>query len=215
MWSKIRHKLRNIFIAGLLTILPILVTYFMLAFLFNKMDRISQPLVQKLLIYLSFTDYKIGYVPGLGIVLTLVIVFLIGLFVTNVMGKKLVRLGERVVQKIPLVSSIYGASKQFLHAVSVSGKDSFSKVVLVEYPRKGLYSVGFVTCENKGETQRVTKNDVVNVFMPTTPNPTSGMLIMVPKKSIIPLSMTVEEGIKLVVSGGMVSPGLDDEPGDS
>jgi uncharacterized membrane protein len=206
VWSKIRHKLRNIFIAGLLTILPMLVTYFMLAFLFKRIDLISQPLVQRLLAYLPLSGYQIGYIPGLGIALTLIIVFLVGLVVTNVIGRKLIGLGERILNKIPLVSNIYGASKQFLQAISLSGQDTFSKVVLVEYPRKGIYSVGFITCNSMGEPQQVTSEEVINIFIPTTPNPTSGMFIMVPKDDVIPLAMTVEEGIKLVVSGGMVSP---------
>jgi uncharacterized membrane protein len=93
-----------------------------------------------------------------------------------------------------------------MQAVSLTSKDGFRKVILVEYPRKGLWVVGFVTCENTGETQVLTSEDVVNVFIPTTPNPTSGFLLLVPKKDIIPLSMTVEEGLKLVVSGGIVTP---------
>ncbi len=206
MWAKIRHRLRNIFIAGLLTILPLLVTYFMLAFLFKKMDSLSQPLVQKLFDFLPFAGYKSVYIPGLGITLTILIVFLTGLIVTNVIGGKLMALGERLLNKIPLVNSVYGASKQFLQAISLSGQDSFSKVVMVEYPRKGIYSIGFITCATTGEPQRFTKKELVNTFIPTTPNPTSGMLIMVPKDDLIPLSMTVEEGIKLVVSGGMVTP---------
>ncbi len=206
MWSKIRHKLRNTFIAGLLTILPIFVTFFMLGFLFKKIDSLSQPLVQQLLSQLPFLEYKGNTIPGLGIMLTILVVFFTGLFVTNVMGRKLMGLGERILEKIPLVRSIYGASKQFLQAVSLSSQDSFSKVVLIEYPRKGIYSVGFVTCDSTGEPQRVTDEDMINIFIPTTPNPTSGMFIMVPKDSIIPMSMTVEEGIKLVVSGGMVTP---------
>ncbi len=206
MWTKIRHKLRNIFIAGLLTILPIFITYFMLAFLFKKVDNLSQPLVQRLLDFLSFTGYQGIYIPGLGITLTILIVFFTGLVVTNIIGSKLMEFGENLLNKIPLVNSIYGASKQFLYAISLSSQDSFSKVVLVEYPRKGVYSIGFITCTTTGEPQRFTEKELINIFIPTTPNPTSGMLIMVPKDDIIPLSMTVEEGIKLVVSGGMVTP---------
>lgn len=206
MWTKIRHRLRNIFIAGLLTILPIFITYFMLSFLFKKMDSLSQPMVQQLLSYLSFTGYKSTYVPGLGITLTILIIFFTGLIVTNVVGSKLMAFGENLLNKIPLVNSVYGASKQFLQAISLSGQDSFSKVIMVEYPRKGVYSIGFITCATTGEPQRFTEKELVNIFIPTTPNPTSGMLIMAPKDDIIPLSMTVEEGIKLVVSGGMVTP---------
>ncbi len=111
-----------------------------------------------------------------------------------------------MVEKIPLVRSLYSGAKQIIEAVTNSQVDTFSKVVMIEYPRKGLYSLGFITCEAKGEIQKNTDDFVINVFVPTTPNPTSGMLVFVSKKDVIPLSMTVEEGIKLVVSGGIVTP---------
>ncbi len=115
-------------------------------------------------------------------------------------------LGEKILKKIPVVSSVYNSSKQFIQAVSLTSKDGFRKVILVEYPRRGLWVIGFVTCENTGETQLLTEEEVVNVFIPTTPNPTSGFLLLVPKKDVVTLSMTVEEGLKLVVSGGIVTP---------
>jgi len=200
--------LRNIFLAGLLAILPVSITYILLAFVFQKADKLSQPLVHRLLEVVSANGHlEIKYIPGLGVAVSILIIFLVGLFVTNVLGKRLIAMLERILHRIPLVSNIYTASKQFLEALSLSSQGNFSRVVLVEYPRRGVYSVGFVTGESKGEIQARTEKRMLNLFIPTTPNPTSGMLIMVPAEEIIPLEMTVEEGIKLVVSGGMIVPG--------
>jgi len=208
MWAKIRHKLRNIFLAGLLALLPIYLTYLVLMFLFTRLDRIAQPLVHKMLGFVSYPAQEIGNIPGLGVAATILVIFFVGLVVTNMLGRRLMGLAEKILHKIPLVSNVYGASKQFFEAISISSKEAFSKVVLIEYPRKGIYTIGFVTSNSKGEPQLVTQEEVVNVFIPTTPNPTSGFLIMVPKEQLIPLSMSVEEGIKLVVSGGIISPPL-------
>jgi uncharacterized membrane protein len=206
LFSNLEHKIRNIFLAGILTIVPIAVTFLVLNFIFTKVDPIFQPLVIRIIDLVPFLKGRVTYIPGLGIVMTIIAVFLVGLFVKNILGQKLINFGEKILDKIPVVRSVYSSSKQFMQAVSLTSKDGFRKVILVEYPRKGLWVVGFVTCENTGETQVLTSEDVVNVFIPTTPNPTSGFLLLVPKKDIIPLSMTVEEGLKLVVSGGIVTP---------
>ena len=210
MWAKLRSRIEKIFIAGILAILPLTITYLLLSFLFRKVDAIFQPLIIRLLQELSYSR-QVTYIPGLGIVATILLVFLVGLFVTNIVGAKLVELMDIVLSRIPLVRNIYVASKQFFETLSVAGANhsEMNKVVLVEYPRKGVYSLGFVTCESTGEPQQVTREDVVNVFIPTTPNPTSGMLIMAPRSDLIPLSMSVEEGLKLVVSAGIVTPRLE------
>ncbi len=207
MWAKIRSKMQRVFIAGILTILPLTITYVLFRFLFDKVDAFFQPLIIHFLEQLSYSEH-ISYIPGLGIVATIILVFLVGLFVTNIAGKKLMELMEAVLSRIPLVRNVYVASKQFFETISVAStsQNGLHKVVLVEYPRRGLYSLGFVTCESTGEPQKVTREDVVNIFIPTTPNPTSGMLIMVAKADLIPLTMTVEEGLKLVVSAGIVTP---------
>lgn len=209
IFSQIRHKIRTIFIAGTLTVVPIAVTFFLLNFIFNSVDPIFQPMFIKIIDLVPFLGGRITYIPGLGILMTVVFIFLVGVFVTNIIGQKLVILGENILKKIPIVRSIYSSSKQFMQAVSLTGKDGFRKVILVEYPRRGLWVIGFVTCENKGETQLLTEEEVVYVFIPTTPNPTSGFLLLVPQKDMINLTMTVEEGIKLVVSGGIVTPPID------
>lgn len=206
IFSNLQHKVRNIFLAGIFTVIPIAVTFLVLSFVFTKVEPIFQPMVIRIIDLVPFLKGRVTYIPGFGIAMTVIVIFLVGLFVTNIIGQKMVKLGERILEKIPIVRSVYSSSKQFMQAASLTSRDGFRKVILVEYPRKGLWVVGFVTCENKGETQLLTNEDVVNVFIPTTPNPTSGFLLLVPKKDIIPLSMTVEEGLKLVVSGGIVTP---------
>ena len=201
---KMKHKLRNVFLTGIFALLPIWITYLLLAFIFRQMDGIFQPLMNHLL--REFFGGRISYVPGLGIFVTLLLVMVVGFLVTNVLGRKLVEIAERLLCKIPLVSNVYNAAKQFFEAFSPSQAGRFNRVVLVEYPRKGLYAIGFVTGETEGEAQSLTKERVINVFCPTTPNPTSGMLVLVPKEQVIPLSMSVEEGIKMIVSGGVITP---------
>lgn len=206
MLLKIRSRLRNLFIAGLLVLLPISITFFVLTFLFQKLDNLLSPAFVKLLIFLGLPLHEGQFIPGLGFVATILIILFTGLITRNIVGRKLFNLGEIFVEKIPVARSIYSGAKQIIETVTKSQADAFSKVVMIQYPRKGLFSLGFITCESKGEIQENIEEDVVNVFIPTTPNPTSGMLIFVPKKDIIPLTMTVEEGIKLVVSGGIVTP---------
>ncbi len=211
MWFKFRHNLQKIFIAGLLTVLPLTITFWLLKVLFEGVDSIFRPWIIHALERLAFSGQDIiAYVPGLGIAVTVMLILLVGLLVTNIVGKKMVEVLDYILSRIPLVRTIYTASKQFLETISLANSgDEYNKVVLVEYPRRGLYSLGFVTCDSTGEPQYATKEDVVNVFVPTTPNPTSGMLIMIPRKDLINLSMSVEDGLKLVVSAGIVTPPFD------
>ncbi len=206
MFKKLKHRIRNIFIAGLLIILPVGITYLVLSLLFNNVDKLLSPILTKLLIFID-VPIRPGYrIPGLGFISTILIVFFAGLLTTNIFGRKLVKLGELILEKIPVVRSIYTAVKQVIDTIAHTNKKAFRQVVILEYPRKGLYSVGFITCDSKGEIQDATGDDMINIFVPTTPNPTSGYLIFASKKDIIPLSMTVEDGIKLVISGGIVTP---------
>lgn len=200
-----RHYLRRIFITGLLASIPLVVTLALLSWVFTKLDRIS-PTLTKALIEMGL-PLPPGYrIPGLGIVVTIVLVFCIGFFTTTFIGRRIVEWAEDLFDKIPLVRTIYGGVKQIVEAVASQQAQTFRQVVMVEYPRQGLYSLGFVTCESKGEVQDADERHLINVFIPTTPNPTSGMLIVVPQEDIIHLTMTVEEGIKLIMSGGILTP---------
>lgn len=209
MYEKISRKIRNIFVAGFLVILPLIITVSLLVFIFNLFEKILARPVSFVLQLLGLSQL-IGYhLPGLlGFSVLIIICFLLGLIVTNVLGKKTITLGEKILSKVPLVWNIYYASKQLMEStISMSSRKSLRQVVLVEYPRRGLYTLGFITSDAKGEVQDITEEELINIFIPTTPNPTSGMLIMVPSQDLIPLSMSIEDGIKLIVSGGMLVPG--------
>jgi uncharacterized membrane protein len=145
-------------------------------------------------------------VPGLGVVATLLLILLVGMLATNYFGRSVLGFSERVMGQIPLVKGIYGLFKQVADTVLNSERQGFRKVVLIEYPRRGIWSVGFVTGVSQGEVQSLTDRRMINVFVPTTPNPTSGYYILVPEEDARVLNMTTEEAFKLIISGGMVSP---------
>lgn len=200
-----RQYFRRIFITGLLASIPLVVTLALLSWVFTKLDRIS-PIMTKALIGIG-VPLPPGYrIPGLGIVVTIVLVLSIGFFTTTFIGRRIVEWAEGLFDKIPFVRTIYGGVKQIVEAIASQQAQTFRQVVMVEYPRKGLFSLGFVTCDSKGEVQDADDRHLINVFIPTTPNPTSGMLIIVPQDDIINLAMTVEEGIKLIMSGGILTP---------
>ena len=203
MLKTLRHRIRTIFIAGLLVIFPIWVTFVLLRFLIVQLDQVLSPEVARGFEYFGYPGVDI---PGLGVIATALAIFLVGLLTTNLVGRRLIILGERVLARLPVVRTIYVAAKQLLEAVAQRKDRAFERVVLVEYPRPGIYAMGFVTSDSRGEVDEVIGEDVVKVFVPTAPNPTSGMLVFVPRREIIALSMSIEEGIKLVVSGGIVTP---------
>jgi uncharacterized membrane protein len=146
-------------------------------------------------------------VPGLGLILTLIVVMLTGILVKNYVGRRVVDLGEYVLSSIPFVRPIYAAVKQLSQAAFGDSQDAFKRVILIEFPRRDIYCLAFVTGTASGETQEKTTKKLINVFVPTTPNPTSGFFLMVPEEDTIRLSMTVEDAFKLLISGGMVAPG--------
>lgn len=190
-------KIRQIFVRGLLTLLPIIATIYIGYFFFTLLDNFLG----------TYIEILLGRpLPGIGIFGSIVLIFITGFLVSNVIGEKLVHLGERLLQKVPIVPKVYFAIKQITDAFSIQGKQMFRRVALVEYPRLGTYAVGFVTGECSGEVQSKTSARLINVFIPTTPNPTSGMLILVPADEVIYLDMTVEDGLKLIVSAGAVMP---------
>ena len=131
---------------------------------------------------------------------------LIGALTAGFMGRYFVRVSERILARMPVIRSLYSATKQIFETVLAQKSNAFREAVLVEYPRRGIWAVGFITGRTEGEVQNLTKETVINIFLPTTPNPTSGFLLFVPKKDLVPLTMTVEEAIKMVVSGGIVTP---------
>ena len=203
MFKKLQRRIRNIFITGLLITLPIALTYFILQFLFKNLDALS-PVFTKILIDMG-APIPEGYrIPALGLVITLLIVLAVGWFTTNFFGKQMINLGERLVEKIPFVRKIYKGSKQVVQSIAHADTTAFRKVVLLEFPRRGMLAIGFVTGSARGEVQEHTREDVLNVFVPTMPNPTSGFLVFAPPEDLTEIDMSIEDGIKYVVSGGIV-----------
>ena len=192
-----RHRLRNYLIAGILVILPVTVTVLVLGAIFRFLDNLLAPVF----------DYLPGQeIPGLGLVSGIVLILLTGAMASNVFGRRVVRLFDRIMLRIPLARTIYGATKQVSDALLQQNRAVFKQAVLVEWPRAGLYTVGFVTGETRGEAQEKTKERVINVFMISTPNPTTGFLCLVPESQLTPLEMSVEDALKMVVSAGIVVP---------
>ena len=195
--SRVQRRFRELFVVGLAVVLPLLLTYLLLRFLFETLDGLLDPRIHALL------GRKI---PGLGFLATLAIIFLIGALTTNIVGRKLVAMTEGLLLRIPLVKNVYGASKQLFDALTLPGKGAFRQVVMLEYPRPGLYALGFITAAQAEGFQDLVGEKTVNVFIPTAPNPTSGFFLVVPEKSVIPVPISMEEALKLIVSGGLIVP---------
>lgn len=202
-------RLRTYFLTGVLVTAPIGITIWLLWLLVDFVDRTVVPLIPDEYNPSNILGHSI---PGLGVVIVLVVVTLIGLVVTNFLGRLVVRFGESIVARVPVVRTVYGVLKQIFDAVLAQSSTAFREVVLIEYPRQGIWVVGFITGPTRGEIQRITPENTVNVFVPTTPNPTSGFLLFLPRKDCYILDMSVEEGVKLVISGGIVTP-PDQHPG--
>lgn len=190
-------RLRNYLVAGLVVLLPVVATWQVLVWLFNLIDGLLGGLVTRIF----------GRsIPGLGLAATVIIVLAVGALAANWFGRRLIDCGERLMRRTPIVRNVYSTIKQIIDAFVGANKTAFRNVVLIEYPRKGVYSPGFATGPTAGELSGKTKEDLVGVFVPTTPNPTSGFLLYVPRRDVIYLDMSVEDGLKLVISGGVVTP---------
>jgi uncharacterized membrane protein len=204
----LEKRLKPIFFTGLLTVVPIAMTVVVVNWIVGSMDE----LLNQFIPHRYQPDVLLGFpIPGLGLLATLLLVLLVGLLTANYFGRKLFEYSERLMGQIPLVKGIYSLFKQVASTVLHKDKQSFRKVVLIEYPRRGIWMVGFVTGRTEGEIQELTAQPVINVFIPTTPNPTSGFYILVPEADAKVLDMSVEDAFKLVISGGMVTP-LDQRP---
>jgi len=196
-------RIRRIIVAGLLVWLPLGVTIFIIRLLLDLLGQ-TYKIIPEFLRPESILGFSI---PGFEILLALVIIFATGLIAANFIGKSLVDWWESFLDKIPLVRNIYSPLKKFSELILSDQTQSFSKVLLIEYPRKGLYSLCFQTSKNLGEIEKKSRRDVVCVFVPTTPNPTSGLVLMVPQEDVIELDMSVEDGLKMIISLGVVVPG--------
>ena len=190
----ILNRLRNYFIAGIVAIIPIGITIYLTVFIIE----ISSKLIPN---EINPNNYLPFSIPGLEIIISIIIITFIGGLSVSFIGKKILQLINDLFKKIPFLRTIYSAINQMTESFTTKDKNKKS-VVLIEYTRKGTWAVGFATKENKGEISKKTNSDLINVFVPTTPNPTSGFLLMFPKKEIIYLDMTFEEASKFIVSAG-------------
>lgn len=195
-------SIRSYLITGLVVWLPILVTFIVVRFI---VDLLGQSVA------LLPADYQpeklIGVnIPGLGVIISLLLLLITGIIATNILGQHLMRLSESLLDKIPLVRTIYSSTKQVINAILATNSQAFRKVVLVEYPRKGLWSIAFQTSATGFLSNSESKEEMISVFIPTTPNPTSGFLMMVAKSEVTELTMTIDEALKCVISLGVMQP---------
>jgi uncharacterized membrane protein len=199
MTKRILRHLRTKIFTGILVILPLGITLFVLKFVFNTLDNILDPLIPAVNISLSHHVFRL---PGIGIIAFFFLLYLIGMIATNVLGRKLVHWGDRIFAAIPVVKNIYSSSKQLTDAFSATRKGSFRQAVFVEFPQEGNYVLGFITNEltNLGQQTRVA------VFVPTAFVPPQGFLLFLPKGKILPSQLTIEEAIKTIMSVGIVTP---------
>ncbi len=196
-------KLRNYFLAGILVTAPIAITIYIVWSFLSFLDAKITPLIPYSYNPNTYLPFDI---PGLGLIITIIFFIFIGWSTRNFLGRLMVRYSEYIVERVPVINKIYVAIKSVFETVMSSKSDAFKEVVMFEYPKADMWVMGFVTGISKGEVQEKTANETVNIFVPTTPNPTSGFLLFVPKKNLIYMDMSVEEGIKLIVSGGIITP---------
>ena len=195
-------RLQRYLVAGILVWAPLAVTFLLLRFAVNLMDKTLAVLPRQ-----YQPEELLGFhIPGLGVILTVLVLFLTGMLAANFVGRHVVGGWESLLNRIPIVRSIYSGAKNFAEIVFSDSNDSFKNVLLIEYPRKGLYSLAFQTGSDLGEVQSRTGEDVICCFVPTTPNPTSGFVIMVPRRDVRVLDMEVDEALKMIISLGVVVP---------
>ena len=203
-------RIRRYLVAGILVWAPLAVTYLLLKFAVNIMDRtlrfIPANLRPEILLQQLIGSENPVHIPGLGIILALTVLLLTGFLAANFVGRAFVGGWEALMHRIPVVRSIYSGAKHFAEMVFSDSSQSFKNVLMIEYPRKGLYSLAFQTSSELGEVQGRTGEDVVCCFVPTTPNPTSGFIIIVPRKDITVLDMEVDEALRMIISLGVVIP---------
>ena len=194
--------MKKYFITGLLIWVPVAITVWVFALIVRTMDQSLLLLPRALQPETVFGVY----VPGLGAVLTLLIIFLTGLITANIIGQRLVRFWEGVLARIPVVKSVYYSVKQVSDTLFSSSGEAFRKALLVEYPRKGSWTIAFMTGTPGGDVSNHLKGEYVSIYVPTTPNPTSGFFLMMPKAEVIELDMSVDEALKYIISMGVVAP---------
>ncbi len=192
-----KDVLRRQFLSGMLVVVPLILTYVVLRFLFDTFDGILSPYIIK------FLGYSI---PGLGIITTILIIILTGFFVRSIVGASIYKRGDNLLTKLPIVRIFYLAAKKLIEALAHPSNEAFKEVVMFEYPRRGIWAIGFLTSKIKFVNGGEDELELVGVFVPSTPTPVSGFVIFAPRKDVVTLDITIEAGLKLLVSGGIVAP---------
>ena len=191
-------KKRNYFLTGLISIFPLAITYFIINWLFIFFSGPGKKIINYF-----FTDYNLSIIEHIvGFILTFLFIYIVGAIISNVLGKKIYLLFEKLLAKIPLVSYIYNTIKQITDTLSISQKQAFQKVVYIEYPKEDIWTIALVT----GESQDSEGVEYYQIFVPTTPNPTSGFMLFVKKENAKETQMSIDEGLKIIISGGMLAP---------
>ncbi len=190
-------RLRNYFFAGLAVLIPSVGSLYVFWLIFNFLEGMLSSLI---------TNIYGSPLPGVGFIITILFILLVGYLTSNFLGRKILGLMDYIFFRIPVLRNVYSSFKQIVDSFMKQNKTAFKEVVMIEYPRKGIYVLGFLTGESRGEVQDSTHTKTLNVFVPTSPNPTSGMLVLVPSQEVTLLKMSVEEGLKLIISGGVFSP---------
>ncbi|TVQ38667.1 MAG: DUF502 domain-containing protein [Geminicoccaceae bacterium] len=196
-------RLRNYFLAGVIVLAPVSITFWIVWQVIELVDSLFKSVLPPAYHPERWLPFSI---PGLGAVLMVGLITLIGMLTAGYVGRSIMRVGEAILNRMPVIRNIYGALKQIFVTVFSEHSQSFREVVLLEYPRRGTWAIGFVTGTTRGEIQDRVEPRLINVFVPTTPNPTSGFLLFVPREDVLKLEMSVEEGVKMVISGGIVVP---------
>ena len=196
------NKIKNYFLTGVLITAPVFLTFWIVLTLVNIIDRLITPLIPY---YINPNYYLPRDVPGLGLIILSIFLIFIGFVTANFFGSLLLKKTDSLIQKIPLIKAFYKTFKQIIETVFKTNSSAFRDVVMLEYPRKGVWALGFTTGEAKGAVKKNLKKNVINVFVPTTPNPTSGFLLLVPKDDLKYLDVNVDDAVKTIVSAGIIT----------
>ena len=206
MVAQFKKDVRRRMLTGLLLILPVYVTYFVVKFLFGFVGGTLSPVIRKVLqfygVALPRSSLDEFIITFLGLILTFISLYFIGIFAANFVGKSIINYFENMLTKTPIIKSIYSSVKQIIHSISLPGKQAFKRVVLVDFPKEGTKSIGFVT----GATKYNNEKEFITVFIPTTPNPTTGFIIFTTEDDVLDANLTVEEAFKILFSGGVLTP---------
>jgi len=204
MWQALRETTRRYFMAGLLVLAPIVITAWAIIWIIRRLDNLLLPPLLGLIFPRMESPPEI---PVVGTLFTFLVIILTGVIARHFFGYEIIRGWERLLSRVPVARSIYGGVKQLFEAIVQSNaRSSFNRVVLVEYPRKGLYAIAFTTGPARGPVQKAVPERLINCFLPTTPNPTSGFYLLVPASEVIDVKMTVEQAFKVIMSAGLVTP---------